>query len=393
MKKTLLALILASTVFFLFCCGKKGPIFPPLVHIPKPIEEFVVFQRGANVILNWNNPEAYVDGSPIEEITRVEIWRMIESDKDGTDTESELNAAEEEGQREVEQESEDQGVESKSSSAENFSEKAKLVISIAQENFFEYQNKTQDQRLLGGFTYSYPLSSEDLKGQTNTFGLKVWAQKKESDFSALRSIKPKALPCPPTGLTTKVLEDKIQIQWMPPDKNIDDSAPASVNGYTVYRGSEGEGIRCVSPVLITETEFFDSEFEFDEAYTYYVRTSASESAPFLESDNSEPVNVVPKDTFPPKTPGGLVAISGDDFVSLSWDINREQDLAGYRIWRKTGKEKKYTALGEVIRENVFNDTAVRRDQRYDYAVSAVDKSGNESQKSKSISIVPGRGLT
>ena len=62
-------------------------------------------------------------------------------------------------------------------------------------------------------------------------------------------------------------------------------------------------------------------------------------------------------------------------------------FAGYRIWRKSNEDTEYTELGALIRENVYNDTTVKGDKRYEYAITAVDKSGNESEKSKSISII------
>jgi hypothetical protein len=401
MKKTLSTSILAIVVLFAISCGKKGPIYPPLVNVPKPIEELSAFQRGANIVLSWNNPTMYIDGSELEEITRVDIWLLITSDEAAPDKEEEQEVAEEvvpeeaeeESQDEAEQDEGEQRIDPMTVSAESFPEDADFVASIAQELFSDYRNETQEQSLTGEFVCFYPISPEDFEGKTYTFALKVWSKKKESDFSALISVKPKALPHPPAGLTTEVFEDKIQIEWTPPGKNIDDSSPVEVKGYNVYRKSEEEGKHLVNTGLILDTTFSDSEFQFDEKYTYYVRASVSESSPFLESADSEPLEIVPKDTFPPKMPKGLVAVPGDDFVSLSWDINRESDLAGYKVWRKSSTDEKFTALGELIRDNVYNDTTVRRDKRYEYSVSAVDKSGNESEKSKSISVVPGRGLT
>jgi hypothetical protein len=400
MKKTLATLFLATAVLFALCCGKKGPIYPPLVNIPKPIEEFIAVQKGAGIILNWNNPSAYIDGSPLEEITRVEVWLFIASDEvveDEKPVQTEIKESvqqqdEEESQVKVDEAEGEPKAESVALTAESFAEEAKLVTSISKEQFVLHLNQTQEQALVGAFVYTHPIPSEDLTGKTYTFALKAWAKKKESDFSAMLSVKPKALPFPPTGLKAEVLEDKIQIEWTVPEKNIDSSSPAEVMGYTVYRRSKDKGIQRVSTGLIKEAAFSDLEFQFDKTYTYTVRASASESSPFLESDDSEPLEIVPKDTFPPKMPQGLVAVPGDDFVSLSWDTNREPDLAGYRIWRKSGDDEEFTAISDLIRENVYNDSAVIRNSRYDYAVSAVDKTGNESQKSKSISVVPGRGL-
>jgi hypothetical protein len=400
MKKTLSIVFLLPVALFMLCCGKKGPIFPPLVNIPKPVQEFFAVQRGARILLSWNNPTEFIDGSPLEEITRMDIWLLIESDEVAQNTESTPQEEQELPQQEAGEESQvesdvaegELNAESVAVTAESFAENATLAASISLEQLSDHLNKAQDQAFEGAFVYSHPVPAEDLTGKTYTFALKAWAKKKESDFSELLRVEPRALPFPPTGVKTEVMEDRIQVEWIVPEKNLDDSSPAEVKGYNVYRKSKDEEWRRVNTGLVNETGFSDVNFQFDKTYTYTIRASASESPPFLESDDSEPLEIVPKDTFPPEMPRGLEAVPGDDFVSLSWNTNREPDLAGYRIWRKSGNEKKFTAISDLIRENVHTDTAVIPDKKYEYAVSAVDKSGNESQKSKSISVVPGRGL-
>jgi fibronectin type 3 domain-containing protein len=42
---------------------------------------------------------------------------------------------------------------------------------------------------------------------------------------------------------------------------------------------------------------------------------------------------------------------------------------------------------EPIRENTYNDSIVEKNKRYYYAITALDESGNESPKSKSVSEV------
>ncbi len=93
-----------------------------------------------------------------------------------------------------------------------------------------------------------------------------------------------------------------------------------------------------------------------------------------------------KDIFAPAVPSGLVSIATEDFISISWDANLEKDLAGYRVWRKMEGEDEYILLTTLpIQENAFNDTNVAKKKRYYYAVTAQDKSGNESPKSESVS--------
>jgi fibronectin type 3 domain-containing protein len=113
---------------------------------------------------------------------------------------------------------------------------------------------------------------------------------------------------------------------------------------------------------------------------------ASDFPTLAESDNSDVIEVLAKDTFAPAVPSGLVSIAAEDFISISWDANLENDLAGYRVWRKMEGEDEFTLLTpQPVQENAFNDTNVGKNKRYYYAVSAQDKSGNESPKSESVS--------
>ena len=68
----------------------------------------------------------------------------------------------------------------------------------------------------------------------------------------------------------------------------------------------------------------------------------------------------------------------------------ESDFSGYRVWRKKEGEEEYRLLTpEAIRENTFTDTSIEKGIRYHYAVTAVDKQGNESERSDSVSEIKG----
>ena len=95
---------------------------------------------------------------------------------------------------------------------------------------------------------------------------------------------------------------------------------------------------------------------------------------------------MPKDTFAPEPPEGLVSVAGQDVLAISWDANVEEDLAGYRVWRKEEGATEFRLLTqEPIRDSAYNDREVEKGKTYAYAVTAVDHSGNESHKSKTIS--------
>jgi hypothetical protein len=85
------------------------------------------------------------------------------------------------------------------------------------------------------------------------------------------------------------------------------------------------------------------------------------------------------DTTPPATPQNLTARSGPARVALGWSANRENDLAGYRIYRRTGGTR-YAAIA-TSRSSTYTDTSVRGGTTYYYRVKAYDTSGNQSASS------------
>jgi predicted small lipoprotein YifL len=347
----LLLLLLFLCLFFSFC-GKKGPLLPPLAKIPNKIEVFDAIQRGERVILEWENPQTYIDGSLLS-IEVIEIW---------------FYEAENESPRK-----------------EEFESKARLVASIGKKELTGHEiNKGGASSRLH---YEYKLSQKDFGSKNLIFGLRVADRKKrKSEFSELRSLKPIILSLPPQQIQANVFEDRIEIRWRAPEKNIDQSSPAYLKGYNIYR-ADGEGpAQRLNPELVKEEKYEDRDFVFERLYRYFVRASATELSPFVESEDSETIEVKPKDVFPPVPPSGLVSVSVGSLISLSWDANREKDLAGYRVWRKAEGEAEFILLTpELIQENAYSDTRVEKNKRYYYAITAQDKSGNESMKSDVVS--------
>jgi fibronectin type 3 domain-containing protein len=69
-------------------------------------------------------------------------------------------------------------------------------------------------------------------------------------------------------------------------------------------------------------------------------------------------------------------------VDLSWSINLETDLAGYRVYRSEQAGTPGELLTpELLLTPAYRDTSVKSGQKYWYSVTAVDRSGNESAPS------------
>ena len=89
----------------------------------------------------------------------------------------------------------------------------------------------------------------------------------------------------------------------------------------------------------------------------------------------------------------MISIAAEGYVSLTWDDNKEADLAGYRVWRRMEGESEFVLLTpQPIRGNAFGDNRVEKNKRYDYAITALDKAGNESPKSESVSEIIKDGI-
>src|SRR5512135_2403778 len=73
------ALLLLPLALVSSGCGKKGPILPPLVRVPQPVQDVSLSRVGNRVILSWSNPKAYIDGNPVQGLSEVEVWVIEEA--------------------------------------------------------------------------------------------------------------------------------------------------------------------------------------------------------------------------------------------------------------------------------------------------------------------------
>lgn len=137
-----------------------------------------------------------------------------------------------------------------------------------------------------------------------------------------------------------------------------------------------------------EQTYSDKSFEFGKTYAYIVRSVIDWNSKPLESADSTPAIVTPRDTFPPAAPQAISAavLTGETdnapVVDLSWSINVEPDFAGYRVYRSEQPDTKGQLLTtELLPTPAYRDTSVQLAHRYWYVVTAADRAGNESAPS------------
>lgn len=104
---------------------------------------------------------------------------------------------------------------------------------------------------------------------------------------------------------------------------------------------------------------------------------------------SEPVTIDAKDVFPPAVPVGLTAVVDEQAkaIDLSWTPDTAADLAGYFLYRSdvtSGSAWEKISGATPVVPPSFEDQNVVPGRRYAYAVSAVDRDGNESARSAAV---------
>lgn len=95
------------------------------------------------------------------------------------------------------------------------------------------------------------------------------------------------------------------------------------------------------------------------------------------------------DYTPPSAPSGLFVLNGDNIVDISWNHNRERDLAGYNVYFSYSYNGRYELIGST-QNNYFTDYDAFNGVKYYYAIAAYDLSGNESDLSYDVSFATPR---
>ena len=150
--------------------------------------------------------------------------------------------------------------------------------------------------------------------------------------------------------------------------------------YRVFRGA-GDAM----PQRLAESdkpEYLDTAVDFGSPYRYFVQELAGEQR---QSEISAIVGVTPADTFPPAVPAGLTAVAGVNSIELAWQPNTEEDLGGYQVYRSIDGGAAERIAGPVDAPN-FSDRTVEIGKKYSYAITSIDRTGNESARSAAVEV-------
>jgi hypothetical protein len=359
---------LFSIVFLLSGCGAPGEPTPPSPPVPAAITDLSARQAGDGVQLTFTMPAKTIRGERLTEPPSLEILRGALSANSSPDLKS-----------------------------------FRLVYTIPGSLVNNYRAEDHVQ-------FIDPVAPEEIRahpGSTLAYRVRTRAsQKKASPDSNTVLVKVFPVPQRIASVQTTVAETSIELNWPAPNQTSASEALAAISEYRVYRGeldpssadaaskdlSQAKwksALTLIAPA--TTNTYRDAAFEFGKTYLYIVRSVILVEGQSLESSDSLPAVVTPHDTFPPSVPRDVVAavVAGNSSstpeVDLSWSINVETDLAGYRVYRSEQQTAKGQLLtSELLLSPSYRDTSVQPGHRYWYCVTAVDRVGNESEPSAPV---------
>ncbi len=131
--------------------------------------------------------------------------------------------------------------------------------------------------------------------------------------------------------------------------------------------------------MTTDTSFIINNLT--EGTKYYIAVSA------IDSDQNESFlnerNIIPYSI--PLAPSNFTVKPTPQLINMSWDKNKELDLAGYNIYRSESLDGSYLRLNSTTYVDTFyQDNSVLAGQNYYYFVKAVDDQLNESAGTDTI---------
>jgi hypothetical protein len=337
----LLAALLMLLVAMLASCGRKTELLTPDSPRPEGVKDLSATVRDAVAFLSWSVPTKNVEGKdlPPGGIVEFSVYRA-----------------------EIDRE------------RKRPYYKQVAVIDLANPSPARIRDGTvlwSDSGLKYGKMFAYRVRAYGIGGAVSAYSAEV-------------RIVPLLSLAPPKRVTGKAGDSVVELSWDPVTTLSDGSAYQGFVGYNVYRGTEpGRQEKAPRNKEPVRTNAYRDSVANDRTFYYLIRAVDGPAPSGKESLDSDEVSATAKDLTPPAQPTGLTVVPGIGRVFLTWNENREGDLAGYQVYRATKSGGEYERLTEKpIFRTTYSDTSVKQGMTYYYTVTAMDKSGNESLRSR-----------
>jgi hypothetical protein len=382
---TALPLFPVSVFLLLWGCASPGEPVERRAPVPAAITDLAAEQSGNSAALTFALPRETIEHRLLKQPPDIEIYRDFSSAGAGA------------------------GPAGSTSTAQPASPTLLVTIPSALVSHYEQQ---------GRIRYVDEWTPEVLKQhaiEVASYMIRTRAsRKKTSPDSNIASLHVYPAAEPIADLKAELASSAVKLTWTAPQQTPTGPAPP-IKEYRVYRaelssGAPSEkpsaeqlpafpiaGTKQAEPRLekIVETEspvYQDTEVAVGATYEYSVRSVVEYGGEQIESSDSNLATITMRDVFPPSAPTGLVVVyvpaqgTTHALLDLSWAVNSETDVAGYNVYRSEQEGTRGHRLNsQLLPTPAFSDMSTVTGQRYFYTVTAVDRSGNESEPSAAAS--------
>jgi hypothetical protein len=326
-------------------CGFKDKPIPPQQIVPRPVND-LQYQLGENgVTLFWSYPKETITGRDLTNITSFSLYRAVVPVDSYCDT-----------------------------CPIPFATPIVLPGGAVPER--------------GGKTATYQIT---VLRPGNLYFFKVrsksgwWSESADSNIISFLWDTP---PMAAENLLATAGDGEISLRWNPVT-HYEDATPATIPvRYQLYRGVNGGPLTKLGEPM-EATGFTDRQVVNGRTYAYQVQSVGVYEQGAVGGGMTASVLASPVDLTPPPIPSGLQGIKTGVGLKIFWDHVKAEDLAGYRVYRRSEAGDPVVFVGEVsMPYNLFIDTEAPQNKRLYYSVSSIDKQdpANESTRSPEVMV-------
>ena len=352
--------------------------------IPAATSDLVVTQRADRVLLSWSYPALTTAGRNLTGVRRISVYRYDEPlpvAPGGRDPKTLMPG-------DVDPTEAQPVVLFSRIPTVPLAQFRKLSTRIDSIESANLAAATAGARLL--FRDTPPFRSSDGRPMRLTYAVVTEGEEARSEFSNLVTIVPLAVGFPPANVTATAKPEGVTLTWTAPTQAVSGLGAPIVTGYNIYRSAPGNAPGdlevAINTAPVTATTYTEAPGYGE--HEYRVAAVAAVGPPLVQSDLSAPARVNYRDLVAPPAPASVTPLVEPRAVRLIWDAVEAPDLAGYRLYRSegVGHESAVREIGTVplvaqpVTTTDYVDTGVNPGIAFRYAVTSVDRNGNESPR-------------
>lgn len=431
-------------------CGTKGPPLAPIIHVPAPVERLTASRVGSDVYVTVTIPAENIDATTPAAVRRVDVYAYTGLDAPGPRMMAAATLVASIPVAEVRLDNRDQPLPVTPRAGETTQGATVTVRDVltAGTRTPVALPASTDRRAVAPLPSAAPARPAVPQRYYTAIG--VSDRGRTGPGGAIVAVPLGPTPDPPASLTATYPPGTIRLAWEPagglvgfildreltPEVAPVDEAfvatgasllptgaspiapsggsaiapvdlPPGPTRYNVYREIAPDPLalperpargawQAELPAALNgaplETLTFEDPLAYDgRERCYRVRSVRGVAPSAVYSEATPRVCVTPVDITPPLAPSSLTAEALDGAVTLLWDPNVEEDLAGYLVLRGVPGDATLTSLTERPVPNArYVDRAVTAGARYVYAVVAIDDRvplGNVSGESNRVEVI------